>query len=116
MKAFAAFLLLLLPPVLLSGAVYPADPVIGQISKGNAFLLEAVGGSYDENWIEKNVCPEFRADFAALHDDLAQLLPLTRPLMSERQDGLVLIRDSEKDVTLSVFLCEEGLIESLSLV
>ena len=98
----------------LSAVTYAYDPDIGLLTKGDAGLIAALKEEFSLEWVEEYVSPSFIQDFSAMYGGiLPSVLPLEDVLMSG-EDGTVSIKDRSKGIIMTVFLNEEGQIESLS--
>lgn len=100
----------------LSAVTYAYDPDIGLLTGGDDRLIAALKEEFSLEWVEKYVSPSFIQDFTAMYGNiLPSILPLEDVLMSG-EDGTVSIKDRSKDLIMTVFLNEEGRIESLSII
>lgn len=105
---------------LLPAAVYPVDSSIGVLVEAapesrEGQIRQAFLEEFSPEWIEAHAEEGRSREFSLFYSDtLSSLLPLTAPLVSAEENGVIRMKDTTKGVLVTVFVNDELRITSLS--
>lgn len=101
----------------LSAVTYAYDPEIGLLCSGNERILSALKENFSVEWVEEYVSPSSARDFTVMYGSLLPaILPLENVLMSVEDEGALNVKDTAKGILMTVYIDEDGQIESLSVI
>lgn len=104
----------------LAAAVYPVDSEIGLIVEAapestEGRILKAFCEPFSPEWIEEYAEEGRGREFSLFYSEtLSSLLPLSSPLVSAEEDGVIRLKDTSKGVLVTVFIDDAQRITALS--